>query len=130
LVTGVQTCALPISSADEGDNSQDESEAAASAKSIKFDKLGFAVARADSKVMKDRKVQSEVLVSEVKQFSEAASRGLVPTDIIVEADKKPVTKLADLEKIVKAKRGGDALMLRVKRSDGTNSFVAVEVPKD
>ena len=120
-----------LASGDEGENAdENDADAAGAAKSLNFDKLGFTVTKADAKTMKDRKVQSEVLVADVKQFSEAASRGLAPSDIVVEADKKPVSKLSDLDKIVKSKHGGDALMLRIKRPNGTNSFVAVEVPKD
>ena len=79
---------------------------------------------------KDRKVESEIIVSNVKRYSEADTRQIQEGDIIVEADRKEVTSVPEFEKIVKSKRAGDALMLRVKGANGSSRFIAVQIPKD
>ncbi len=114
------------SKGDEGDRTDVEE---ASARSIDFEMLGFSVKKADNRLMKDRNVTSNVLVSGVKNYSEAFNRGLRENDIILEADKKPITTVSDFEKIVKSKKSGEALMLRVKGAQGSARFVAVMIPK-
>ncbi len=98
-------------------------------KSVAFEKLGFSVSKADNKIVKQREVSSSVIVSELKQFGEAAARGLRVDDIILEADRKLVSSVSDFEKIVKSKKPGDALMMRVKDAGGATRFVAVMIPK-
>jgi serine protease Do len=114
-----------------GDN-QDEDEISEekSSKPVQFDALGFTVAKAAAKVKKERKVESEIMVSKVKRYSEADNRKIQEGDIIVEADRKEITSVPEFEKIVKSKKAGDALMLRVKGADGTSRFIAVQIPKD
>ncbi|MBW7887772.1 MAG: Do family serine endopeptidase [Bacteroidetes bacterium] len=111
-------------------NGDDNSETSAGSKSITFDKLGFSVAKVSTKVMKDRDVKNGVIVSDLKQFGEASNRGLQVDDIILEVDRKPVSSTTDLQKIVKTKKPGDALLMRVKDASGTTRFVAVMIPKD
>lgn len=110
------------------ETSDSESQEVAS-RSITFDNLGFSVAKADGRTMKEREVTSSVIVSDLKGFSEAANRGLRVNDIILEADRKPIGTVTDFEKIVKSKKPGDALMLRVKGAQGGTRFVAVMIPK-
>ncbi len=101
----------------------------AAARVISFDILGFSVKKADSRTMKERESTSNVLVSGVKNYSEAWNRGLRENDIILEADKKPIATISDFEKVVKSKKAGDALMLRVKGPQGSAKFVAMMIPK-
>jgi PDZ domain (Also known as DHR or GLGF). len=88
------------------------------------------VAKAEAKVKRERKVESEIMVSKVKRYSEADNRQIQEGDIIVEADRKEITSVPEFEKIVKSKMAGDALMLRVKGANGTSRFIAVQIPKD
>lgn len=99
-------------------------------KPVQFDDLGFSVTKADAKIRKERKVDSEIIVSDVKRYSEADNRQMQAGDIIVEADRKEVTSVSEFERLVKAKRPGDALMLRVKSANGSSHFIAVQIPKD
>ncbi|HTR81860.1 MAG TPA: Do family serine endopeptidase, partial [Bacteroidota bacterium] len=112
----------------EGDD--DQTAAEKSSKPVQFDDLGFSVTKADAKIRKERKVESEVIVSDVKRYSEADDRQMQPGDIIVEADRKEVTSVPDFAKLVKSKKPGDALMLRVKSANGASRFIAVQIPKD
>ncbi|MEW6061592.1 MAG: Do family serine endopeptidase [Bacteroidota bacterium] len=113
-------------------NDEEEEEGTvveSSARTVEFESLGFSVRKADARLMKDREVNSSVLVASVKTYSEAFSRGLRENDIILEADKKPVTTVSEFEKIVKSKKAGDALLLRVKGPQGSPRFVAVMIPQ-
>lgn len=118
-----------VASRDSGDDDEGTSVEEASSKSIDFESLGFSVRKADSRTMKEREVASNVLVGEVKTYSEAYNRGLRENDIILEADRKPLGNISELEKIVKSKKPGDALMLRVLGAQGGARFVAVMIPK-
>lgn len=119
-----------VASNDNSESEDDSNMEEASSKTIAFDNLGFSVRKADSRLMKEREVNSSVLVVEVKNFSEAFNRGLRANDIILEADRKPVSTISEFEKIVKSKKAGDALMLRVKGPQGGARFVAVMIPKE
>jgi serine protease Do len=99
-----------------------------SARSVEFSQLGFSVKRADSRTMKDRDVASSVMVTGVKPYSESFNRLLRDGDIILEADRKPVSSVMEFEKIVKSKKQGDALLLRVKGAQGGLRFVAMNIP--
>ncbi len=101
-----------------------------SSKAVQFDALGFTVMKADAKVKKDRKVDSDVIVSSVKRYSEADNRQIHEGDIIVEADRKEIASVSEFERLVKSKKSGDALMLRVKGANGASRYIAVQIPKD
>ena len=119
-----------LASNDDEGNDEDQQDVAKSSKPVQFDQLGFSVTKADEKTRKDRKVDSEILVSDVKRYSEADNRQMQPGDIILEADRKEVTSVPEFERLVKAKKPGDALMLRVKSANGVSRFIAVQIPKD
>jgi serine protease Do len=114
----------------EDNQDQDEISEEKTSKPVQFDALGFTVAKAEAKMKKERKVESDIMVSKVKRYSEADNRKIQEGDIIVEADRKEITSVPEFEKIVKSKKAGDALMLRVKGADGTSRFIAVQIPKD
>ncbi|MDD8019179.1 MAG: PDZ domain-containing protein, partial [Bacteroidota bacterium] len=118
-----------VASNDASDDESDSGGEEVASKSISFDNLGFSVAKADKRMMKEREVTSGVVVSDIKSFGEASSRGLSVNDIILDADHKEITSVSDFEKIVKSKKPGDALMLRVKGAQGGTRFVAVMIPK-
>ncbi len=96
--------------------------------SVKFDKLGFTVRPLTSDEKKDEEVEGGVVVSAVEQYQEAAERGVRENDVIVEAERKPINSPGDLKKIIDSKKPGDALLLRVKKPQGT-TYLAVQIPK-
>jgi serine protease Do len=97
---------------------------------VSMENLGLTLRPLDSDTRRQRDVQSGVIVDGVEQFSVAHERNLVPGDIIVEADRKPVKDIAEFKSIIDTKKSGDALMIRVKGSDGNYRFVALSIPKD
>lgn len=109
------------------ENSNSGKNETAESKTIDFKKLGFSVEKAASKIMNERKSSSEIIVKEVKRYSEAETRGLRNGDIIVEVDRKSISKIDELEAIIKQKKEGDAVMFRVKDTSGASRFVALEI---
>ncbi|HTY10646.1 MAG TPA: Do family serine endopeptidase [Bacteroidota bacterium] len=124
----------PDKSSVAANNSDNDNEGDAAAekvsKPVQFDALGFSVSTIDPKVKKERKVESDIIVSNVKRYSEADNRQIQEGDVIVEADRKEVSTVPEFEKLVKSKKPGDALMLRVKSSNGASRFIAVQIPND
>ncbi len=112
-----------------GNDGEESPVEEASSKSVDFESLGFSVRKADASTMKEREVNSNVLVADVKPYSEAATRLLREGDIILDADRKPVSTITELEKVIKSKKPGDALMLRVKGPQGAPRFVSVMIPQ-
>jgi len=62
-----------------------------------------------------------VLITEVKQGSEAARKDLRPYDIILEANRVEVFERDDLYNIVKKLKSGDTLVLRIRRESNGES---------
>ena len=122
-----QTSSVASNDGDEEENGS--VEPSSMNKAIDIEKLGFSVRKADSRTLEDRDLKSGVLVSSVKNFSEGATRGLREGDVIIDVDKKPVATTGELEKILKAKKGGDAVLMRVKGADSKIRFIAVMMPK-
>jgi serine protease Do len=108
---------------DEGDF-ENESRSA----TVNFDKLGMSVRSLTAAEKKDGDVDNGVFVSSVERFGEAAERRIGESDIILEADRKPVKSPADLKKVIEAKKPGDSVLLRVKRQN-TTQYIAVQIPR-
>jgi serine protease Do len=111
--------------------SDDESENPTKAPaSITYDKLGFSVTKADAKTLKDRNVSNGVLVSNVKQYSEAFNRLLRTNDVVVSVNKETISSVHDFDSVLKAKKPGDAILMRVKSQDGISRFISLMIPKE
>ena len=61
------------------------------------------------------KTDTGLIISEVKPYSEAHKKGLEVGDIILEANRKKMEKIGELEKIVKRTKPGDAILLLIRR---------------
>ncbi|MBI5474719.1 MAG: PDZ domain-containing protein, partial [Ignavibacteriae bacterium] len=108
------------------ENDVEENEPRSS--SMKFDKLGMTVRPLTSDERKAEEVDHGVVVSAVDQFEEAEERGVRANDIILEAERRPVNSPNDLKKIIESKKPGDAVLLRVKKPQGT-TYLAVQIPR-
>ncbi|MBC2580890.1 S1C family serine protease [Clostridium sp. DJ247] len=69
-------------------------------------------------VSEDRSV-SGVYVNQVVQGSGAAAAGIKPTDIIIELDKKKITKFEELSDILDSHKVGDAVQCKLWRNGKT-----------
>lgn len=112
--------------ANENDNESKGNESKAS--TAQFDDLGFSVSNLSSKQKSDYKVEHGVLITNVKQFSKAEDRQLVKDLVILEADKKKIYSVNDLQKVIKDKKGS-AVLLKIQTKDGVNFFRGIEIPE-
>jgi serine protease Do len=113
---------------DDQSKEKDDAEAASS-KTVTFENLGLSVQALTSDIKKQSKVDNGVVVSNVVPMSEAFNNGLTQGDIILQADKKDINSTKDFKNIVDKKKGGDAILLRIKRGE-TVSFIALQLPKE
>jgi serine protease Do len=104
------------------------------AKSTGSDKdLGFTVRELNPGIARryGLKTQRGLIISDVKDYSEAARKGLAPGDIIIEINRQPVETADDLNRILKKVESGQAVILLVRReSDGESveRIVTLRVP--
>jgi serine protease Do len=103
-------------------------ESAAPAR-LELDNLGMTVRDLDSKTKKDYDVENGVLVENVEPLSEAQKRRLLPNDVIVSVGDQSVSSVGQFEQVLKKKKPGDAVLMRVKGADKSMRFVAIEIPK-
>lgn len=95
--------------------------------SKKFESLGLIVSELTENVKKQNEVDYGVLVKDVAHFSEAFNRGLRSGFVIIEADKKKVTNISDLESILNSKGKGDVLVFKVVTQMKDIRLVAIEI---
>jgi len=78
------------------------------------------------------RTEEGLIITEVKQYSEAHRQGLEKYDIIVEVNRKPVRSVDDLEEEIKNTDAGDPIMLLVIRErDGQAQefIVTLRIPE-
>ncbi len=109
------------------DRGQTESEKKSPVTTASFDDIGLTVSNLSDADKSKYKVESGVIISNVKPFSKADDQRLFQGLVIVEADKKNVKDVDQFSDIVKSKKGS-ALLLKVQDEAGTTRFVGLEVP--
>lgn len=85
--------------------------------------LGLALQDLPPELARQLGISGGALIADLRPGSRAAEAGLIPGDVIVQADRQEVRSASDLAEIVRRK-GNDALLLRIIR-DGTALFVVV-----
>jgi serine protease Do len=116
--------------ADRREENRNESRERVEPETVAMEEFGLTLRQLDSDLRKEREVEAGVLVANVERFSIAQERNIVPGDIIVEADRKAVKNIDDFKSIIESKKPGDALMIRVKGTNGNYRFVALSIPKE
>jgi serine protease Do len=97
---------------------------------INVAKLGISVQPLDNDTKKLANLESGIVVASVSPSGPAADRALLQGDIIMEIDHQKVKSTRDFVDVLKNKKSGDAVMLRVLTKLGStfvSRFVAVEV---
>ncbi|MBP1647378.1 MAG: Trypsin-like serine protease [Bacteroidetes bacterium] len=98
--------------------------------SLKFDNVGMSVRGLTPDEKKQLSVERGVLVTDVKQYSEAYNRLIGKNDVIIEADRREIDTPGDLKKVFESHKPGDSVLLRLKRQDSEQiAFAAVQIPK-
>jgi serine protease Do len=112
----------PVVKKEGGDSKPEAKQTTAS-----FEELGLTVKNLTEKEKSDYKIESGVMITEVKSFSKADDQRLFRGLAITEADRKSVKDVTSLSKIIEAKKG-DAILLKVQDSSGNTRFVGLEIP--
>jgi serine protease Do len=99
-----------------------------SAPAQEFSRLGWTLAPLDSETASRLGIADEkgVVVTGVEPGGKADSAGLSPGDVIREINRKTVTSVSDVEKLVDAAKQGDILNLFVQRRA---SFIVLKLEK-
>ena len=103
-----------------------EAEQVAKATHPAREQLGLAVRPLTPALAQQLGVPDEagLAVAGVKDGSPAAAAGIRPGDIIVQVNRKPVRKIAELREALAAQRAGEPTLLQIHRKDAS-LFVAV-----
>ena len=106
-----------------------EKDSASNAKALALDVIGMSIRNLTPEEKKSLELEIGVMVTDVKQFSESFNRFIQPSDVIVEADRKPVRTATELKKLFDGHKSGEAVLLRLKRDQSRQTqFVAIQIP--
>ncbi|MDI6803062.1 MAG: Do family serine endopeptidase [Bacteroidota bacterium] len=106
-----------------------ESDETISTKPYSFEKLGLSIQNLTSQQKKELKLDNGVIVSDVKTLTEAFKRGLQKNDVILEINRKTVSSVNEIRKIIENTSPGESVLLRVRKSEENSIFLALEIPK-
>lgn len=98
------------------------------ARDINFESVGMKVKTLTDDEKEAYKVDSGVLITDVKQFGRAFNQGLGQGLVIVAADRKEVNSASDLQSIIESKKG-KAVLLKVVNTNGDSRLVGLDIPK-
>jgi len=116
-----------VASTDSQDEEEDVTDVS-SKNSLELNDLGITVKNLDAKTKRQYAVDKGIFVESVERLSEADKRGIRASDVIVSVGDRSVASVGEFDKLLKAKKAGDAILLRVKGSDKSTRFVAIEMP--
>jgi serine protease Do len=85
--------------------------------------LGFSVRELNPNLARRLgiKTQRGLIITDVKDHSEAARKGLAPDDIILEVNRQPVETVDDFNRILKKTQSGQAIILLVRQESEAGS---------
>ena len=106
----------------ENDNNENNSD------QITFDNIGMTVQNLSKDQLKDYKVDSGVLVTEVKSYSKAYNQRIPEGAVITSADKKDVHSVKELKSVFD-KNEGKAVLLKLVDDQGNSRLVGIDIPK-
>lgn len=95
---------------------------------ITLESIGMTVKDMTSEQRSKFNINNGVLITDVKRFSKAYDQGLGRGLVITEADRKSITDVVELEKVIEEK-AGNAVLLKVIDGQGGARFVGIEIPE-
>jgi serine protease Do len=116
-----------VASRDANDDSEEPADVSSKG-TLELDNLGMTVRNLDAKVKKEYGIENGVLVESVQPMSESSKRSLAAGDVIVSVGDQNIASVTQFDKVLKGKKAGDAVLMRVKGKDKSMRFVAIEVP--
>ena len=118
-----------LASNDEPESDDSSSKEPASSSKVTVDDLGLTVKALDAATKKSSGEEKGVVVDNVEPLGPANERGLVQGDVILSVGSQKIESPSQFQSALKKLKPGDAVMLRVKGSDKTVRYVAIEMPK-
>jgi serine protease Do len=106
-------------------NKEGTSNKGSNAQTVKS--LGVTVADVGSQLKDKYDIKGGVVITGVDRFSDAFMRGLQEGFVIIEANKKTVNSVDDLQDAISGKGQGDSVLLKVLDKNGTERIVAVKL---
>lgn len=97
-------------------------------KEVEFDNLGMTVRNMTDDEIKSFKIDSGVIVTNVKNYGKAFNQRIGQGLVITSADKKDVTSVSELKSILDKKKG-EAVLLRLVDNQGNSRLVGLDIPK-
>ncbi|KUO62334.1 trypsin [bacterium BRH_c32] len=93
-----------------------------------FENLGMTVKNLSASDKTKYKVDSGILISDVKNFGKAFKQNIPQGTIITQVDRKEVSTVAEFKNLINKKKG-DAVLLKIVDQSGTTRFVGLEIPQ-
>jgi len=118
-----------LTASDRNQDSDEGEREVEPSKSVNIESLGLSLRPLTAAEKKENNVESGVVITDVKRFSEAYNRQLRTGNVILDADKRSLSSPNDFKSVIDKHKPGDALLLRVKTDNGT-AFVAIQIPKE
>jgi serine protease Do len=106
----------------------DDSKDNASKSEEAFEDLGMTVKNLTSSEKTKYKVDSGILISDVKNFGKAFKQNIPQGTVITQVDRKEVSSVSEFKSLINKKKG-DAVLLKIVDQSGTTRFVGLEIPK-
>ncbi|MFH0992250.1 MAG: trypsin-like peptidase domain-containing protein [bacterium] len=114
---------------DETDRQADRERKSNEVEKAKSDLLGISMKNIDSKIKKEYQIEQGVLIESVDRLGAAAAEGIRPNDVLISLDRQPATSVTQVNDILKKKKPGDSLLMRIKSADKSIKFIAMEIPE-
>ncbi|MDH4070148.1 MAG: Do family serine endopeptidase [Ignavibacteria bacterium] len=94
---------------------------------VTMESLGLTLRDMSASERKAFGVSRGVVVADVKPYSEAFNRQIGKNDAVIEVDRQVVSGAGEVQKILRSRKTGDSVLFRMKRTDGSTYFAAVQV---
>jgi len=97
--------------------------------------LGFSVDELTPRIVRQlgTRIRKGLVITEVRRYSEAARKGMTKYDIIREINQNEVSKVKDLENVLKRSNPGDSLLFLVHRiyqsGQEQDLFITLRIPQ-
>jgi S1-C subfamily serine protease len=109
------------------DKGGEEKEGSEDSSPLTLESLGLTLRNMTTTEREKYGLEKGVIVSDVRQFSEAFNRQITRGDAIVEIDKQDVGSPQEVREIVESRRPGDSVLFRLKRANGSSFYTALQI---
>jgi serine protease Do len=109
------------------DQGGEEKEGSEYSSPLTLESLGLTLRNMTTTEREQYGLEKGVIVSDVRQFSEAFNRQITRGDAIVEIDKQDVGSPQEVREIVESRRPGDSVLFRLKRANGSSFYTALQI---